>query len=379
MIKRILQWLSENGRGSRAYGDGGARSYGGRNDGAYGRTAREADRAAGHRRYAHSFEYRLFRARTEALEIEEYLDTAHTAAIVYNRGNGKRYRVTEHTCECEDFGKRRTPCKHILFLALQTERYLSYEVEPPEFFCPNYSNINSEGRAVPCYWDFYDKKPIWLGYTNLRLYRVTGRSCGVSEKTGRATNQKKTVPVNATDEADARRAAEAMGVSPPYSKIELIDLCPSYPQYQYLHGAGIPVPYFVSTDDVSALLTRYEDDDDEICPEYLFTLATARRVRVSYFQSPRSVKSAIWAETPKEQKAAMFCYAVYCRETGFDLGQAPMQSDTAVFTAFRPTERELRYILGIQEFGWRSLHSNATAYKSAVVFLRENGLLGGKI
>lgn len=327
------------------------------------------------RRYTRDLERRLLRARTEALEVEEYLDDTHRAAIIYNHTSGGRYRVTERTCECEDFKKRGLPCKHILFLSLQTERYLQYEVEPTAFFRRNYPRINREGKAIPRYWDFYDGKPKWLGYTNLRLYHVSGREYGVSEKTGRATNHKKTVNVNATDEEDARRAAEALGVSPPYSEVELIDLCPTYPQYGYLHAVGIPVPYLVSADDISALLTRYEDEDDEICPEYIFELATKCRVRVSYFQSPRSVKSAIWSETPETRKAAMFCYAVYCAGAGFDLGQAPMLHDAAVFAEFQPTEKEWRYILGIQEFGWRTLHANASAYKSAAAFLRERGVL----
>ena len=197
----------------------------------------------------------------------------------------------------------------------------------------------------------------------------------MSEKTGKQTSRKKNLIVYAIDERDAIVAASDRKVMPPYASVERIDTGPSYAQYNYLHGAGIPAPYFMSSADMSALLTRYEDEDNDQCPKYLFEMATKYRVMVSYFQSPASVKSCIWSEIPEEKKPAIYCYAVYCRERGHEFGNAPIRYDDVIFTYFRPTKQELAYIRAYNEFGWHPLHGNANAYKSAVAFLADHGMV----
>ncbi len=49
--------------------------------------------------------------------------------------------------------------------------------------------------------------------------------------------------------------------------------------------------------------------------------------------------------------------------------------ENKVFSEFQPTEKEMEYIQNIQEFGWRPPHGNASAYKSAVAFLKERNML----
>lgn len=322
--------------------------------------------------YDRDFEFRLIRARTEPLKILEYLDTDHSRAIVLNEKNAHTYKVGANSCECVDYARCRKPCKHMIFLALQTNQFQCYEVDPATRF---HSGENEDGEFVPLYWNYYMGSPPGLGYTNLRRYRIEGRVYGTSPKTGKPTNQKKIIMVNAEDKEDAIRAAEEAGVMPPYASADFLDLCPSEARYNYLHGAGIPIPYFINTADASALLTRYEDMDNEICPKYLFEMATKCRVAVSYFQSPASVKSCIWAEQPKEKKPAMFCYAVYCKKQGCDFGAAPIQFDAPIFGGFQPTEKERAYIEGILEFGWIPLRANTNAYKSAVAYLTGQGAI----
>ena len=322
--------------------------------------------------YDRDFEFRLMRARSEPLKIVEYCDDTYATARVENEETAHIYMVTETSCECEDFRKNGKPCKHMIFLALQNGSFRKYELSHA---LQSHSGVNRDGDFVPRYWEYYSGMSMGLGYTNLYPYQVSGRVYGTSEKTGKQTNRKKTVIVNATDKTDAVAAAEDAGVMPPYASVEYIDIPPSLAQLNYLHGAGIPTPYFVSAADVSALLTRHEDEDDDRCPEYLFEMATKYRVRVSYFQSPASVKSCIWSELPEEKKAAIYCYAVYCRERGYEFGDAPIRYDAPVFEHFRPTKQEAAYIQEYQEFGWRSMHGNAKAYKSAVTFLANHGVL----
>lgn len=321
--------------------------------------------------YDRDFEHRLLRARTEPLEVTEYRDDLRTAAKITNKETGRSYMVTGASCECEDFRKNRKPCKHMIFLTLQTGQYLRYEISPSR--C--HPGTNSAGEFVPRYWRYYAGQPAGIGYTNLSIYRVTGRSYGTSKKTGRQTNRKKTVTVNAASEEDAIAAAAELGAMPPYATVESVDVCPSYEQYNYLHGAEIPIPYFLNAADVSALLTRYEDGDDSVCPEYLFDMATKARVLVSRFQAPASVVSCIWTDTPADRKPALYCYAVYCRESGHEFGNAPIQPDHPAFLGFRPEEKAEKYIREYQEFGWRHLHGNALAYKNAVAYLLHRGMI----
>lgn len=324
------------------------------------------------RLYDRDFEFRLIRARTEPLKVLEYLDTDHSIAIVLNEKNSHTYKVGANSCECVDYARCRKPCKHMIFLALQTNQFQCYEVDPTTRF---HTGENEDGEFVPLYWNYYMGYPTGIGYTNLRRYRIEGRVYGTSPKTGKPTNQKKILVVNAKDKEDALQAAEEAGVMPPYASTECLEACPSEAQYNYLHGAGIPIPYFINAADASALLTRYQDKDNEVCPEHLFEMATKCRVAVSYFQSPASVKSCIWADQPREKKPAMFCYAVYCKKQGCAFGAAPIQYDAPIFEGFQPTEKERAYIEGILEFGWIPLRTNTNAYKSAVAYLTGLGAI----
>lgn len=310
------------------------------------------------------FERRLLRARTEPFEIIAFQGDAKESADILSKNSRKVYRVSIDNCECEDFKERHLPCKHIIYFALQTGRYAQIKKPVPR---SEYSRTSREGKWVPFYWD-YTTQPTGLGYTNLYPYSVTGRLKGISQKTGRPTNRKKEVMVNACSETDAVAAAQEMGISPPY-QVEFVDLIPSEGQYGYLNGARIPYPYLVNSADVSALLTRYEDENDRECPNYLFKMATKYRVRVSYFQEPESVISCIWSKTPDERKPALFCYAVYCSETKFPFGNAPRVSDAVEFAGFTPSKKQLEYILSIEQFGWVGLNKRTTTYQSARNYL----------
>ena len=304
------------------------------------------------------------RARTESFKIITMQGEAKAAADILSKASGNVYHVTMTSCECEDFKKGHSPCKHMIYFALHTGRYAQMERPIPRY---GYSRTNREGKTVPIYWD-YASQPTGVGYTNLYPYSVTGKLEGVSEKTGKPTSRKKTVTVNAISDTDAVAAAQELGLVPPF-KVEIMDIVPSEGQYGYLHGAEIPYPYLANAADVGALLTRYEDENDHLCPRYLFNMATKYRVRVSHFQEPESVITCIWDGVPDERKPAMFCYAVYCQETGHPFGHAPIESNAPEFAGFVPTKKQLEYILHIPEFGWSKLNKRTATYQSAWHYL----------
>lgn len=318
----------------------------------------------------YDFENRLLRARTEPLRFlrQCLMDGRCVSADVHNDQSGGTYRVTAQSCECEDFVKRGQPCKHMIFFAIKTGDFRRYEKRIPPPPPQKYNGDN----FIPFYGRYYSGPPTGIGYKNLYPYRVVGRSYGTSEKTGRPTNRKKEIAVNAVSTEDAQVAAESAGVMPPYSEITLLDVSPSYSQLSYLHAVGIPFPFFVAADDVSALLTRHQEERDDICPSGLFSMATARRVGVSYFAAPQSVAAQIWYCSAPADLAALFCYAAYCRELGCEIGCAPLSYSDGLFQSFSPTQKQqLDYIKHFTPtFPIRSMSRQSNAYSAAIFHIR---------
>lgn len=321
-----------------------------------------------------NFERRLRRARTEPLKIisRQYMGEQWVSADIHNDESGNTYRVTETSCTCEDYIKHQQPCKHMIFLSLQRGSYKRYERAVPRYI----PGKNADGEFIPLYWRYYSGPPTGIGYTNLYLYEVSGRLHGISEKTGRPTNRKKVIIVSALSTKDAEAAAKEENIMPPYEYIRLIDQCPSINQYAYLRGVGIPAPYFLNQEDISALLTRYQTENNGICPSCLFQIATKRRVMVSYFDTPEAVANAIWYHATDDEKNAIFCYAVYCREKRISFGSTHTLFTSEPFISFVPTEKQSKYIQTINK-GYpgrtlASLSSRSEAFSAAVWHIREH-------
>jgi len=255
----------------------------------------------------------------------------------------------------------------MIYFALKTGDFQRYEKRIPSA-PPRYGGDN----FIPFYGRYYSGPPTGIGYKNLYPYRVVGRVLGISEKTGLPTNRKKEIFVNASSVEDAQAAAEFAGVVPPYTEVSLVDEFPSYNQLSYLHAVGIPFPFFVTADDVSALLTRHQTETDDICPAGLFQMATARRADVSYFASPQSVISFIWYLAAPSERAALFCYAAYCRELGQEIGCAPLPYTDSLFQSFAPTEKQqLVYIKSFcPKFPIRYMATKSQAYSAAISHIR---------
>jgi len=317
--------------------------------------------------YPYSFERRLFRARTENFKIvREYMRDDPASVDIFSEGSGNMYRVCGTSCSCDDFRKQHQPCKHMIYLMLKTGDFRRYERHAPTYM----HGKNDDGEFIPLYWRYYSGPPTGIGYTNLYPYEVSGRLHGISEKTGRPTNRKKVIIVYASSAEDAEAAAQNQNVVPPYEYIKLVDQCPSINQYAYLRGVGIPAPYFLNQEDIGALLTRYQTKDNDICPACLFQIATKRRIMVSYFDTPQAVAGAIWYHATVEEKYALFCYAVYCKEKQVSFGDPRILFTDEPFISFTPTEKESKYIQTInKDYPGRtltSLSSRSQAYASAV-------------
>lgn len=315
------------------------------------------------------FENRLLRARTEPLVFlrRQFMGAQCISATIHNNQSGNTYQVTATSCECEDFKKRGLPCKHMIYFALKTDNF--YQYEKPILGPPLTSD--DEG-LIPFYGKYYSGIPTGIGYLNLYPYRVIGRFYGTSAKTGRQTNRKREIIVNASSPEDAQAAAESQGVFSPYAEISIIDAPPSCKQLAYLHGVGIPFPFFVTATDVSALLTRYQEQQDDVCPSGLFAIATDRRISVSYFDSPQSVIRQIWCRTTDSKLPALFCYLAYCRESEYEVGSAPLSWKDEVFQSFAPNQKkQLDYIESyLPNYPIRTMSKRSYAYEAAISHIR---------
>ena len=121
-----------------------------------------------------------------------------------------------------------------------------------------------------------------------------------------------------------------------------MDIVPSEGQYGYLHGAEIPYPYFGERGGCNGARadTATKMKTTHLCPRYLFNMATKYRVRVSHFQEPVDPLSpGFGMECRTNGKPAMFCYAVYCQETGHPFGHAPIESDAPEFAGSCANEK----------------------------------------
>lgn len=328
------------------------------------------------------FEIRLRRAREEELEIVEYYGEEKASGKIMNNGNGHSYIVSMEKCECEDFRKRRLPCKHILYFAIQTSRIEKFEKPVPnikELRFEKSGALQIHDDFIPHYWNYFSGKISGggIGYTNFKTYKVCGRKYGISEKTGRQTNRKKQIFVNAVNEDDAIKAAQQKEVMPPYEYIRVIDECPSDRQYAYLHGAKIPFPNLIDVEDVSALLTRFEEKDDSVCPESLFNIATYYRVKVSLFASAAHVIRSIWYAAPEEKKPEIYCYSVFCKEYNLNFGDRWTNYADGRFAEFKPGKKALEYILEIGAYELVKANKNAKAYQEARAYIEKIRLKTG--
>lgn len=313
------------------------------------------------------FETRLIRARQDDLCIREYLNASKNEAVIENRGSGNIHKVSANGCDCEDFRKKRVPCKHMIFLMLKNGRCKELEKKIPD----NIRRGNEPEEFTPIYWEYFDGPPTGIGYASFYQYEVVGRKYGASEKTRKPTNRKSKIVVLANDAEDAISEAKKKGTMPPYETVTLLDRPPSFEQIKYLNGAGIPHPNLMCDIDVTALLTRYKEGDDSRATEGIKEIARKRRVYFSMFSSKKQIASYIWAGMSEAEKVSFYCYAVYCQENGLKVGETRTQYTGGIFSGFTLTKKQINYI-GYTLPGYEKLDGRAGAYKVAKEYILAN-------
>ena len=313
------------------------------------------------------FENRLIRARQDDLHVKGYLSVSKNEAVIENRESGNMHKVSMTGCDCEDFMKKRVPCKHMIYLMLKNGRYAELEKKVPD----NVRNGEEPDEFTPIYWQYYDGPPTGIGYASFYQYEVVGRKYGVSEKTRKPTNKKSRIVVLANNVEDAISEAKKKDTLPPYETVTLLDRSPSFEQIKYLNGAGIPHPNLMCDIDVTALLTCYKEEDDSRATVGIKEIARKRRVCFSMFSSQKQIAAYIMNSMDDAEKVRFYCYAVYCQEKGLEVGETKLQYTDSIFSGFTLTKKQINYIRYTLP-GYARLDGRAGAYKAAKEYILAN-------
>ena len=142
---------------------------------------------------------------------------------------------------------------------------------------------------------------------NYKIYEIKGKH---SE-----TKRTRTLKINAVTEEDAKRQALESDLES-IESITVIDFeAPTQKQIDYAKSLGINIRQDYTQKDVSALISKRVDNDDEHTKE-LFQFATDHKVYVSKYIGETALYGAIFHSLPNLDKIAFFLFAVYRDLTG---------------------------------------------------------------
>lgn len=153
--------------------------------------------------------------------------------------------------------------------------------------------------------------------------------------TNTATNRRKRQEYAAGSEAEAIQQAEADGLIAPYEVEVILQGEPTERQLAYAKDLGIQIPKGACGSDVSALISRVEDEDEEQASPELLTFLATRGWRWSSFTGYKFARKAIYnvVTTPREQ-IALYPYYIDRAEQKLPLGNFDTAPRKDLYFAF---------------------------------------------
>ena len=208
------------------------------------------------------------------------------------------------------------------------------------------------------------------GYLNLSEYSVRGKNA--------SSGRMKTLKVCAADEGDAESAADGSGLRAPFEVCLIPATEPSEAQLRFARDAGISVPPHACSLDISALLDRYQNGGDaSVVPASAVAVATQKRIQVSLLSSRTTFSRALYGRLSLEDRAALYCYAVYCKITGTAFGGGDITAWCGPFAGFAKiamsAESFKRYLSEHNGDALRAPNKASAIYAAAVNYLRSLG------
>lgn len=194
-----------------------------------------------------------------------------------------------------------------------------------------------------------------MGYANLPLYIVSGRKS--------TTNRMNTKCYAVPSEDAARQCAYIDNLVDPLT-VEIRN-------EKYQEDKEVPPgsSYF----DVDQLENSMSFNDIDPMDGGFWDYATRMGIRVSRFTGKTSAAYKVWHALDDAQKAALYCYAVYCAELGIPLGNMLTAKDPDIFQRFSAAVSQnksaMQSILGRDGKDLLNPNRNTVAYRTAVKFL----------
>lgn len=225
---------------------------------------------------------------------------------------------------------------------------------------------------------------------NMNCFRYAGKAKYAE------TNRLRSVSINAFSEHDAKQRLISQGFIEPM-EIETIQFEePSQAQLCYLHDIckrkKITVPDNICKYDVSALLDRYEHNDDLSPNPDLVQYATSKGIMFSYYIGKKQLYDLIFENLNLEDKIAFFIFCIYRYNSNdrngnleksiyknifYSFAQSIKNNEQFIRSLNRYEGNDLRYFGKIEVNGYEYIggSKNTIAYKEAFSYLKQHAIL----
>lgn len=153
-----------------------------------------------------------------------------------------KYTTSLHNCTCPDFRKRKKPCKHMYYLAMQ----LGCDVDTSAANFENFINTANVPNTTPpekALVDFRDFDP---NFEKCVLYEIKGKNPD--------TGRQKTVLFTASSLSTLEEIHKLSGLLPPYSAPVDITAMPTERQIPYALDLGVRIPPYADRSDISSFI-----------------------------------------------------------------------------------------------------------------------------
>ena len=221
------------------------------------------------------------------------------------------------------------------------------------------------------------------GFVNWAIYEVIGKNLN--------TNRKNKRHYEAKTEDDAIKHAEADGLTGPFDIAALKHEDPTERQIQYLQSWGVSVPAGASKFDVSAILSRLEDETETVSEKKISKSITEQRVRLlpgpasdfAMFADGMGVKfsryigkAALFDKTlynlTGRDRIAFYAYCIICVHEKTEIGDMRKSEYFTRLYEFADAAIDnptiLRSIEGRSANDYLHPHKGSTAYKAVAEF-----------
>lgn len=137
---------------------------------------------------------------------------------------------------------------------------------------------------------------------NYKKYKVIGKH--------KDTNRKRTLTILAKSEDMAKQSAINQNLLPPL-QIEVLPFDPpTERQLDFANGVNIQIPLNATSEDVSCLLSRYQNHDSDPNPG-LIEFADSHNIFFSYLIGKKCLYNLIFSELTYLDKTAFFIFSIY--------------------------------------------------------------------